>query len=90
MTKLQNHQQAQQGWGQMTPAARAIMAPIFNGVRRSVKRSPKRATAARRAAPRPRKAAKGGKAAHLVRGSAAAKRHMARLRKMVGKRRRRA
>lgn len=90
-------QSIQQGWGQMTAAQRSVIqfaVGAANGTRRTARRkkragaptsSPKRKRARTRGASRSTKRA--GKA-HLVKGSAAAKRHMAKLRKMVGKRRR--
>lgn len=87
-------QSVQQGWNQSTAAMQAIMAQGV-GVTRS---SPKPRNVPRRAGPRrPPRAAetrrprrrRGGKPARLVKGSAAAKAYMAKLRRMVGKRRRR-
>lgn len=50
--------------------------------RRRKKKTTARKKTARRAAPRRRAAAKGGKPARMVKGSPAAKRHMAKLRRM--------
>jgi hypothetical protein len=70
------------GLAQQTPAVQSLYRT--NG--RSSTRRRKRATSA--AAPkRRRKSTSRKKGAHLVKGSAAAKRHMAKLRRMVGKRR---
>lgn len=72
----------QQGWGQMTAATqntirKAIGSATRSGVRR-VKRKLK--GAAKRVTKRAAK--RGGKAARLVKGSAAAKRYMAKIRKL--------
>lgn len=69
----------QQGVNQQTPAAQNVWSSIGRGVRRAVKRGVKRVV--RRAAKKAKRklSAKGNK---FVKGSAAAKRHMAKLRSM--------
>lgn len=69
--------------GQMSLAARALTSQLFSRAGRSAPRRRRRAAAA--AAPRRRKRAKPGARkgrARLIKGSAAARRHMARLRRM--------
>lgn len=77
-------QTIQQGWNQATAAMQATMRQGIGGrgggVRRTARRARRAIARVRRAAPRARARA------HLVKGSPAAKRHMARLRKMVGRR----
>lgn len=75
----------QYGWSEQTPAGRAILART-PGMRSAPRR--RRRKAAKKAA---RKVAKraGKKAAKFVKGSPAAKRHMAKLRKLAAKARRR-
>lgn len=68
--------------GQMTPAMQ-VLRQALTGRRTTAKRRKRRTTA--KSAPRKRKARAGGKkkrAARLVRGSAAAKRYMAKIRRM--------
>jgi hypothetical protein len=82
-------QQIQQGWSQMTPAQKAIIGLVVGGARRAVtrkkgkKKKGKAAKAIKKARAGVKKAKRG--AAHLVKGSLAAKRFMAKLRKKVGK-----
>lgn len=76
------------GFSAQTPAVRAL---LVNPTRpRRKKRTTKKKTTRRRrkttAAPR-RRTTRGRKPARLVKGSAAAKRHMAKLRRMRGKKR---
>lgn len=70
-----------QDFMQQTPAAQHVMRKTLGrgGGTRRVKRKAKKAKAARRVK---RKAKGGGGARKFVKGSAAAKQHMARLRKM--------
>jgi len=73
------------GWSESTAALRGILggaqrAPRIGRRRRKAKAS--------RAAPRRKKRAKKGKA-HMVKGSAAAKKHMAKLRSMAKRKRKR-
>lgn len=79
----------QQGWSQQTPAVKAMLSSAMRGLARTVtgaarKRRKKtaRASGAKRSArtSRVRKVAK--TAARLVKGSAAAKRYMAKIRKL--------
>jgi len=76
------------GWAENTFAGRTNLAAGFGsgGTARRKSRKRKAKPVARRAAPRKARRA-AGRAAKFVKGSAAAKAHMARLRKMVGKRR---
>lgn len=79
----------QYGWAEQTPAIRNTLARA-PGARSSAPRRRRRKAAAktvRKAARRAKRA--GGKAARFVKGSAAAKRHMAKLRKLAMKARRR-
>lgn len=79
-------QTMQQGWNQQTPAARQIMAGAFGAAKRlvsSVKRR-KRAKSASwssRKSSRKKRASSSRKPARLVKGSAAAKAYMAKIRK---------
>lgn len=67
-------------WGQSTPAMQAL-ASVLNGGRSTGTR--RRRSKAKRAAPKKKRArAKRGRKARLVKGSAAARRYMARLRRM--------
>jgi hypothetical protein len=73
------------GFAQQTAATQALFQRAGRtGGRRSAatRRRRKRKTAARAAPVRRRKTARRGKPARLVKGSAAARRHMARIRKM--------
>lgn len=91
---IRGTQSVQQGWNQSTAASQAIMSGGL-GVPRS---SPKPRRGTRRASvprpprreptTRPQRKRATGKLQRLVKGSAAAKRHMAKLRRMVGRRRR--
>ena len=83
------------GFGQQTAAVQALLRSKSGGaVVRRKKRTTKKRTrkpARRKAAPKrarraTRRTTRGGKPARLVKGSAAAKRHMAKLRKMRRKR----
>lgn len=95
---IRGSQTVQQGWNQSTAAMQAIMASGVGYTRSSPKTPPRprRAGAPRvrpperepRGRPRRRKASS-SRPARLVKGSAAAKRHMAKLRAMVGRRKRR-
>lgn len=100
---IRGTQSVQQGWNQATAATQAIMATGIGVTRSSPKprnagAGPRRARTVRapfrgrREPPRSRTRAKAArssrKPARLVKGSAAAKRYMAKLRAMVGKRRR--
>lgn len=69
----------QYGWAEQTPAVKSIIGSAMGAVRRAVKRRAKKTAkkAVRRASPKTRR-----RVAKLVKGSAAAKAHMARLRKM--------
>lgn len=83
---------AQQGWNEQTPASQAIMLTglagrPMNGGSAGPKRRRKARSASGKGKTRRRAKRAAGKAAKFVKGSAAAKRHMAKLRKMVGKRR---
>jgi hypothetical protein len=69
------------GLGQQTPAVQAMLP---GRVRK--KRSPRKKRAKKKATPRGRRTAAKKKPARLVKGSAAAKRHMAKLRKMQKRR----
>lgn len=78
-----------QGFGQQTPAVQALLRSPATRTRRKTRgkpagrkkaASPARRKATRRAAPKRRTSR--GKKPYLVKGSAAAKRHMAKLRKM--------
>jgi len=77
----------QQGMNQQTPAIQSLLGSIrtksTSRKRSNGSRSKKRSMTAssRRATPR-RKSSASGKAARLVKGSAAAKRYMAKIRKM--------
>jgi len=82
------------GFSQATPAMLATLrgSGAVNSSAPRTRRSPKRAKAMSTSRGRARKSSSGSrgrrsKAAKFVKGSAAAKRHMAKLRKMVGKRR---
>jgi len=68
----------QQGWNQQTSAAQNIMRSVGRVVKRAVKRRVKKTVhkVAKRASSKVKQAAK------FVKGSAAAKAHMAKLRKM--------
>ena len=77
------------GWSQQTPAVQALLSRGSTTRRKTPARRKKRATPAkrRRTPARRRKVARkrtrsGKKPAYMVKGSAAAKRHMAKLRKM--------
>lgn len=75
------------GWAESTAAMRGILARGLNGVRRTKRASGKRKKSA--ASPKARKAKRArAKKAHLVKGSAAAKKYMAKLRKKAAKARR--
>jgi hypothetical protein len=73
------------GFGSQTPATQAVLGPTTrsSGAPGRRKRRKKTNVARRKSAPvRKRRRAVRGKASRMVKGSAAAKRHMARLRKM--------
>lgn len=73
----------QQGWSQQTPAVQTMLQQAFGTVRRTASRK-RRKKATKSAAPRRRKASGSRKAkrpARMVKGSAAAKRYMASIRK---------
>jgi UPF0716 family protein affecting phage T7 exclusion len=78
------------GWGSQTPAVQALIPSNRRKVRRKTTR---RKTTRRKKAPARRRTARKSysrkkKPARLVKGSAAAKRHMAKLRRMRGKKKR--
>lgn len=76
------------GWAENTFAGRTNLAAGFGSGRSTPRKRRRKAKATvRRAAPRKARRA-AGRAAKFVKGSAAAKAHMARLRKMVGRKRR--
>lgn len=75
------------GWAESTPAMRALFA-AGSGAMRRVKRRAKRA-ASKVARKVKRKASARGVAARFVKGSPAAKRHMAKLRKLAARARKR-
>lgn len=93
---IRGTQSVQQGWNQATAATQAIMATGIGVARSSPKprnagAGPRRARTVRapfRGRREPPRSRARGKPARLVKGSAAAKRYMAKLRAMVGKRRR--
>jgi len=102
VSKISGLQSVQQGWNQGTAAMQTTMARGLGVARRvatrvarrssdgwRVKRAtrPSGSTVRRAAAKSARKSAR-GVPARLVKGSAAARRHMAKLRAMVGRRRR--
>lgn len=81
---------AQQGWSQQTPAARAIMGAGLGSRSPSSPRRKRRSRAAagkkpKKRASTSRSSGKSSKLKRLVKGSAAAKRFMAKIRKMRGK-----
>jgi len=82
-------QNAMHGWSESTPAMRAILGSAFRGgarkVRRKARSAVKRVKALARGARRKTRAKAKGKAAKFVKGSVAAKRHMAKLRKLASK-----
>ena len=70
------------GYSQMTPASRASLSMGQPRMTRTSRRRAKKKVARKRAAPRAgKKRGKRGKMARLVRGSAAAKRYMAKIRR---------
>lgn len=79
---------AQQGWGQMTPAVRQTLATVFSTRTRSAssKRRSKSKKAAASSSKRrrasSRRSKRSAKPARLIKGSAAAKRYMAKIRKL--------
>jgi len=91
-------QSVQQGWNQATAAMKAIMGGGIGSVARRAtggQKRKRRASSSTSTASRGKKRSRSmrrskrasGSKPHLVKGSAAAKRYMAKLRKMVGKRR---
>jgi len=78
----------QQGWSQMTPAVRTIIAGGLGAARRTVSRRRSKSSKARtgrkasKRASSSRKRSSTSKLKRLVKGSAAAKAYMAKLRKM--------
>jgi len=82
---------AQQGWGQQTPAVQSMIRNAFGGVAKRVKRRVSRKAVASVTRKRRRSTSSGkGKTrtassrvkARMVKGSAAAKRYMAKIRKL--------
>lgn len=76
------------GWAETTPALRHILAGGVRSVARRVKRRAKKAVAKRAKKAIRSKSRSLGKMAKFVKGSQAAKRHMAKLRKLAAKARR--
>jgi len=76
---------AMQGWAQATPAMRAVMGSVFRGSRTSSRRRSKRSKAATSKKPKRRKSSSSKQGNRFVKGSAAAKRYMAKLRKLAAK-----
>ncbi len=79
----------QQGWSQQTPAVQSMLGGAMRAVRstarkavRRVKRAVKRRASARGAKRSASSSARGKRPARLVKGSAAAKAYMAKIRKM--------
>lgn len=71
----------QQGWNQQTPAVQTMIAQAFGTAKRATS-TKRRKKATKKAAPRRKASAKRkAKPARLVKGSAAAKRYMASIRK---------
>lgn len=85
----------QQGWSQGTAAMQVMMRSGLGATRRATSRKRRKSStgkstrrAASRSASRSRSRSRSRGAARLVKGSKAAKAYMAKLRKMVGKRKR--
>jgi hypothetical protein len=72
------------GFSQQTPATQAVLSTVnrSRSAPRGKKRAKKKRVAKRRAAPKRTRRKATRKASRMVKGSAAAKRHMAKLRKM--------
>jgi len=82
MISMKNATIPQQGWNQQTPAVQSMLYGGQRVVRRARKAGKAARKAVRRGAKKAAKKAAASKAARFVKGSAAAKRHMARLRNM--------
>lgn len=77
----------QQGWSSQTAAAqntirRALGSAVRGAVRRGVRKAAKRATGKRKSAKRASASKRNARPARLVKGSLAAKRYMAKIRKL--------
>lgn len=73
------------GWAETTPALRSVLARGAGMLRSSGRRRRKKANGVKKVRKAAKRAGKKAAKAYLVKGSAAAKRHMAKLRKLAKK-----